>query len=69
MRALEEMGWLPEFVSGRVWRRAKRSTSQVAARPYAGLEGLGNFARVCDRRAQLMVYGMVVLSFTDVWAR
>ena len=35
MRALEEMGWLPEFVTGRVWRCAKWSTSGPVARPYA----------------------------------
>ena len=27
MRALEEMGWLPEFVTGRVWRCAKCASS------------------------------------------
>ena len=27
MRALDEMGWLPEFVTGRVWRCAKWATS------------------------------------------
>ena len=64
MRALEEMGWLPEFVTGRVWRCAKWSTSQAVARPYAGLEELGSFARGCDGRAQWTVYGMAVLSFT-----
>ena len=34
------MGWLPDFVTSRVWRCAKRSTSQAVARPYAGLEEL-----------------------------
>ena len=71
MRALEEMGWLPEFVNGRVWRCAKCSTSQAVARLYAGLEELRGFARACDGRAQWTVYGMAVLSFTCLygWAR
>ena len=51
MRALEEMGWLPEFITGRVWRCAKWATSQAVARPYAGLEELRSFARACDGRA------------------
>ena len=64
MRALEEMGWLPEFVTGRVWRCAKWATSQAVAHPYAGLEELRSFARACDGRAQWTAYGMAVLSFT-----
>ena len=64
MRALEEMGWLPEFVTRKVWRCAKWATSQGVARPYAGLEELRSFARACDGRAQWTVYGMAVLSFT-----
>ena len=62
MRALEEMDWQLEFVTGRVWRWAKWATSQ--ARPYAGLEELRSFARACDGRAQWTVYGMAVPSFT-----
>ena len=38
MRELEEMGWLPEFVTTRVWRCAKWATSQAVGRPYASLE-------------------------------
>ena len=64
MQALEEMGWLPEFVTGGVWSCAKWSTSQAVARPYAGLEGLTNFVRACDGNAQWTVYGMAVLLFT-----
>ena len=64
MRALEGMGWLPEFVTSRGWRCAKWSTSQAVARPYAGLEELRDFARACDGRAQWTVYGMAVVSFT-----
>ena len=63
LRALEEMGWLPEFVSGRVWGCAKWTTSQAVARPYAGLEELRAFAMACDGNAQWTVYGMAVLSF------
>ena len=64
MRALEEMGYLPEFVTGKVWRCAKWATSQAVARPYAGLHELRSFARACDSGAQWTVYGMAVLSFT-----
>ena len=65
MRTLEEMGWLPEFVTGRVWRCAKWATSQAVARPYApNLEELRSFAGACDSRAQWTAYGMAVLSFT-----
>ena len=64
MRALEEMGWLPEFVTGRVWRCAKWATSQAVARPYAGLEELRRFARACDGKAQWTAYGLAALSFT-----
>ena len=64
MHALEEMGWLPEFVTGRVWRCPKWATSQAVARPYTGLEELRSFARACDGRAQWMAYGMAVLSST-----
>ena len=64
LRAWEEMGWLPEFVTGRVWSCAKWATSQAVARPYAGLEALRSFARACDGRAQWTAYGMAVLSFT-----
>ena len=46
MHALEEMGWLPELITGRVWRCAKWSTSQAVACPYAGLEELRDFGRV-----------------------
>ena len=63
LRALGEMGWLPEFISGRVWRGAKWATSQAVAHPYAGLEELRAFAMACDGRAQWTVYGMAVLSF------
>ena len=63
MRALEEMGWLPEFVTGTAWRCAKWATSQAVARPYAGLEELRSFARACDGRAQWTAYGMAVLLF------
>ena len=63
MCALEETGWLPEFVTGRVWRCAKWATSQAVARPYAGLEEVRSFARACDGRAQWTAYGMAVLSF------
>ena len=45
MWALQEMGWLPEFVTGSVWTCAKWSTSQAVARPYGGLKEPGNFAR------------------------
>ena len=38
LRALEEMGWLPEFVTGKVWRCAKWSTSQAVARLYGAEE-------------------------------
>ena len=62
LRALEEMGWLPEFVTGRVWRCAKWTTSQAVARPYAGPEELRAFVMVCDGRAHWTVYGMAVLS-------
>ena len=62
--ALEEMGWLPKFVTGRVWRCAKWGMSPAVARPYAGLEELTAFALACDGRAQCPVYGMAVLSFT-----
>ena len=64
MRALEQMGWLSAFVTGRVWSCAKRATSQAVARPYAGLEELRSLARACDSRAQWAAYGMAVLSFT-----
>ena len=50
-RALEEMGWLPEFVSGKIWGCAKWTTSQAVARPYAGLEEFRAFAMACDGRA------------------
>ena len=33
MHAWEETGWLPEFVTGRVWRCAKWATSQAVASP------------------------------------
>ena len=56
MRALGEMGWLPEFVIGRVWRCAKWATSQAVARPCAGLEELRSFARACDGRAQWTIF-------------
>ena len=61
MRALEEMGWLPEFVTGRVWRCAKWATSQAVARPYVFWEELRSFARACDGKEQWMVYGTAVL--------
>ena len=64
MRAFEEMGWLPEFVRGVVWRCAKWPTSHAVARPYAGLEELRIFLRECDGKAQWTVCGMAVLSFT-----
>ena len=64
MRALEDMGSLPEFVTGRVWSCAKWATSKAVARPYAGVEELRSFARACDARAQWTVYGIAVLSFT-----
>ena len=64
MRALEETGWLPKFVTRRAWRCAKWATSQAVARPYVGLEELRSFARACDGRAHWTVYGMAVLSFT-----
>ena len=64
MHALEEMGWLPEFVTGGVWRCAKWATSQAVARAYADLEELRSFARACDSRAQWTAYRMAVLSFT-----
>ena len=51
MRALEEMGWLPEIVTGWVRGCAKWATSEAVARPYAGLEELRSFARACDSRA------------------
>ena len=62
--ALEEMGWLPEFVTGKVWRCARWSTSQAVARPYAGLEELIAFTMLCHCRADWTVYGNAVLSFT-----
>ena len=64
MRALEEMAWLPEFVTGRVWRCAKWATSQAVARLNAGLDELRSFVRACDGTAQWTAYGMAVLSFT-----
>ena len=64
LRALEETGWLPKFVSGRVWRCAKWATSQAVLRPYARLEELRAFAMACDGKAQWRVYGMAVLSFS-----
>ena len=64
MCALEEMGWLLEFVTSRVWRCAKWATYQAVARPYAGPEELRCFARACDSTAQWTAYGMAVLSFT-----
>ena len=64
MRALEDMGWLLEFVTGRVWRCAKWATSQAVVRPYAGLEELKSFARACDGGAHWTAYAMAVLSFT-----
>ena len=63
MRALEEMGWLLDFVTCTVWRCAKWATSQAVARPHAGLEELRSFARACDAKAQWTVYGMAVPSF------
>ena len=66
MRALEEMGWLQEFVTGTVWRCAKWSTSQAVARPNEGIEKLRDFANACDGRAQWTAYGMAVLSFTSL---
>ena len=66
MHALEEMGWLPEFVTGKVWRCAKWATSQAVARPCAGLEELRSFARASDGRAQWTAYGMALLSFTYI---
>ena len=64
LRALEGVGWLPEFVTGMVWRCSKWSTSQAVARPYAAMEELRAFALACDGRAQLTVNGMAVPSFT-----
>ena len=63
-RALEEMGWLPAFVSRRVWRCAKWAPTEPALRPYAGLGDLLNFALACTERPQWTVYGMAVLAFT-----
>ena len=63
-RALEDMGWLPAFVSRRVWRCAKWAPTEPALRPYAGLDDLRNFALACRERPQWTVYGMVVLAFT-----
>ena len=64
MRALEVMGWLPEFVTGRVGKCAKWATSQAMARPYAGVEELRSLARACNCRAQWKVYGTAILWFT-----
>ena len=63
-RALEDMGWLPAFVSRRVWRCAKWAPTEPALRPYAGLDDLRNFALACTERPQWTVYGMAVLAFT-----
>ena len=52
MRAWDQMGWLPEIVTGRVCRCAKWATYQAVAGPYAGLEELRSFARACDGKAQ-----------------
>ena len=35
---VEEMGWMPELISRRVWRCANGTTSQAMVRPYAGRE-------------------------------
>ena len=64
MRALEEMGWLPEFVTGTVWRCTKWATSLAVARPYARLEELRSLARASEGRAHWTAYGIAVLSFT-----
>ena len=63
-RALEDMGWLPAFVSCWVWRCAKWAPTEPALRPYAGLDDLRNFALACMERPQLAVYGMELLAFT-----
>ena len=64
-RALEDMGWLPAFVSRRVWRCAKWAPTEPALRPYAGLDDLRNFALACTERPQWTVYGTAVLAFTS----
>ena len=64
MRALQDMGLLPAFITGTVWRYTKWATFEAVAHPYAYLERLRSFARACDGRAQWPVYGMAVVSFT-----
>ena len=64
LQALEQMGWLPSFVSGRVWQCAKWASSTAVLRPYAGLEELKAFALACSIRARWPVYGLAVLSYT-----
>ena len=39
LRALEEMGWMPELVISRLWRCAKWTISQAVVRP-GGAQGL-----------------------------
>ena len=64
LRALEEMGWLLNFVGGRVWRCAKWASSGPVTHPYTGLDELRTFALACSTKAQWMVCGLAVLSYT-----
>ena len=51
LRALEEMGWMPEFVCRRARGCAKWTTSAAPVRPCTGLEKLRVFAMASDGRA------------------
>ena len=52
LRALEDMGWLPAFVSSWIWRCAKWVWTVAVVQPYAGLGELRTFALACTCMAQ-----------------
>ena len=63
LRALEDMEWVPPFVTKRVCRCAKWSLSPAVCCPYAELDELRLFARTCGSRAQRTACALAFLSF------
>ena len=64
LHALEDMGWITQMVTKKVWQCNKQPKHQDTTRPHAGLEELCLFAQVCTSRNQWKVCAMAAISFT-----